>query len=118
MPHTNKPIIAILGSDSISWVDVFRYVDPNWCGEVVGGGENSVDFAVKQWCGNHNIEYISYRPNYKIWGRRYGKQQRDDDILSYIDKLIYFWDNKEEMEIVYKAKNLQIPLMVHVIEER
>lgn len=118
MPHSNKPIIAILGSDSLSWIDLSRYISPNWCGEVVGGGENAIDSIVKDWCKYHKIEYISYKPNYKIWGRRYGRQRRDDDILSYVDKLIYFWDNKEEMEIVYKAIELQTPYRVHAVEER
>lgn len=118
MPKSSNSIVAILGSDSLSWVDLSRYISPEWCGQVVGGGENSIDSCVQDWCGKHNIEYIAYKPNYKIWGRRYGKEKRDEDILSYVDKMIYFWDNKEEMEIVYRAAEIQIPYRVHAVEER
>lgn len=118
MPKSSKAITAILGSDSLSWIDLSRYVSSSWCGQVVGGGENSIDHCVREWCGGHKIEYIPYLPNYKIWGRRYGKQRRDDDILSYVDNLVYFWDNKEEMEIVHKAVEIGIPYRVHIVEER
>ena len=120
MPHSDKPIIGILGSDSLSWIDVFRYVSPDWCGEIVGGGENCVDHCVQEWCAKHKIEYISFAPNYKIWGRRYGHERRNDDVASYVDNLIYFWDSQdsEVIQLVQKCNQLEVPYRIHVVEER
>ncbi len=118
MPHSMKPIIAVLGSDSISEVDFSRYISPDWCGEIVGGGETTFDSLLEDWCKYHKIEYAAYVPNYKIWGRRYARDKRDDDILSYVDKLVYFWDNIGEMRLVEKAVELGLPYRVHVVEER
>lgn len=120
MAKTSKAIVGILGSDSISWVDLNRFVDKDACGQVVCGGLNCVDTLAEEWAKKHNKEFVAYLPNYKLFGHERGPKIRDQEIAESVDKILFFWDNIDSRgkEVAAYADFLGVPYRIHVIEER
>ncbi len=48
MPHSLKPIVGIVGSRSITDINLDLFIDPNHCGCVVSGGASGVDLLAEQ----------------------------------------------------------------------
>lgn len=43
MPFSSKPIVTIIGSRSITALNLSLYIDPNHCGTIITGGATGVD---------------------------------------------------------------------------
>lgn len=120
MAKTSKAVVGILGSDSISWIDLDRFVDKDSCGQVVCGGLNCVDTIAEEWAKRNKKEFLAYLPNYKLFGHTRGPKIRDQELIESVDKFLFFWNNidKRGEELSAYADALGVPYRVHVIEER
>jgi len=117
MPHSSKPIVCICGSRSIDYIDLDRFITPEHCGEIVSGGALGIDTLAKNWAFKHKIEYIEFKPNYEIWGKK-APLERDKDMVLFCDVVIAFWDGKSA-GTAYTfnfAKQLNKQIFIHKIE--
>lgn len=120
MPKSSKPIACICGSRSIKWVSFGLYLNPEDYGQILTGGANGVDVLAEKWARQHGIEVLIYKPQYEVYGGKYAPIQRDKDLVNASDIVIAFWDGKSKgtkFTIDY-ARELGVPTVVHLIEER
>jgi predicted Rossmann fold nucleotide-binding protein DprA/Smf involved in DNA uptake len=90
MPHSDKPIVGIIGSRDITTLNLDLFIDKNHVGEVVSGGANGVDKIAEDWAKRNKIEFIAMLPNYKLYGGHWAPLKRDEDIVNYCDLIICF----------------------------
>ena len=116
---TTKPIIAIVGSRSINSVNFNRFINKDHIAQVVSGGANGVDKAAEQWAKQNRIDFLEFKPNYKIYGKR-APLVRDEEIVNYCDAVIAFWDQQSSgtLYTLKYATKLKRPIYLHIIEER
>lgn len=119
MATSSKPVVGVLGSDSIVSLNLDMYVDKDSCGQVVSGGLNAVDTIAERWAKDNGKEFLAFLPNYKTYGHARGKKIRNQELVEFVDKFIYFWDNKDssELEVIRYATRLGVPCRLNVIEE-
>ena len=96
----NKPVVCICGSRSIDILNISRYIRSSSPGKIVSGGANGVDLIAEKWAKNHNIDFVAYLPNYKLFGKK-APLERNKDMVDFSDVVIAFWDGKS-----YKTKQL------------
>lgn len=116
---TTKPIVAIIGSNSIDSVNFNYFINKKEIAQIVGGGAQGVDLAVIEWAIQNRIDYVEFKPNYKIFGEK-ALLERDKDIIKYCDIIHSFWDGKsaETLFTMQYATKLERPIYLHLIEER
>lgn len=116
---TTKPIIAIIGSRTINSVNFNRFINKDHVAEVISGGANGVDKAAEQWAKQNKIDFLEFKPNYKIYGKR-APLVRDEEIVNYCDAIIAFWDQQSPgtLYTLKYATKLNRPIYLHIIEER
>lgn len=115
-----KKVVAIIGSRSIVTLNLDRYIDKEYISKIVSGGANGVDTLAEKWARQHGIEVLIYKPQYEVYGGKYAPIQRDKDLVAASDIVIAFWDGKSKgtkFTIDY-ARELGVPTVVHLIEER
>lgn len=88
-----REIITISGSRSINFVNFNLYMDKNKIDKLILGGAIGVDSLAEQWAKNNKINFIVFKPNYKIYGKS-APLTRDREMVDAADKLIAFWDGK------------------------
>ena len=81
--------IAVVGSRSITEVDIGKYV--NDCDEIVSGGAKGVDFCAAEYAKNNGIKLTEFLPKYSRYGRG-APIIRNKEIVDYSDKIIVFWN--------------------------
>lgn len=115
----SKKVVTIIGSRSITELNLDLYLNKDLILQVVSGGANGVDFLVEKWAKKHNIEWICYLPQYAIYGEKYAPLKRDEDMVNYSDELIIFWDGKssETKYIIDYALSLGRKVILHLIED-
>lgn len=120
MPKSSKPIVLICGSRSIDNINLDWYLNPNDYSEVISGGANGVDTLAERWAKKHNLEFVAYLPNYKAFGGKYAPIERNKEMVHAADVVVAFWDGKSKGTLfTYNyAKKLDVPVVVHLIEER
>lgn len=116
---TTKPIVAIIGSRTIDSVNFNYFIDKQDIAQIVSGGAQGVDTAAAQWAKQNRIDYIEFKPNYKVFGKR-APLERDKDIVNYCDIIHSFWDGKSSGTLftMEYATKLGRPIYLHIIEER
>lgn len=56
MPKSQKPIVTIISSDSITDIDLNNFIDPNHIGEIISGGTAAIDFIIEKWAKDNKKE--------------------------------------------------------------
>lgn len=113
----NKPVVCVCGSRSIDILNISRYIRPSSPGKIVSGGANGVDLIAEKWAKNHNIDFVAYLPNYKLFGKK-APLERDKDMVDFSDVVIAFWDGKSfgtAYTIRYAIK-MNKKVFVHLIQ--
>ena len=93
MPFSSKPIVTIIGSRSITALNLSLYIDPNHCGTIITGGATGVDTIAENWAKANKLEYLVFKPNYNPCGKK-APLVRDEDMVKACDIVIAFWDGK------------------------
>jgi len=120
MPYSMKPIVGIIGSRSITTLNLDLFIDKTHVGEIVSGGANGVDKIAENWAKKNKIEFIAMLPNYKLLGSHWAPLKRDEDIVDYCDLIICFWDTKSsgsKYTINYALKTSK-QIILHEIIDR
>lgn len=115
----SKKIVAIIGSRSITTLNLDWYLDKDRIFQVVSGGANGVDSLVEKWAKKNKIDFVAFLPQYKIYGGKWAPIKRDEDMINYCDELIAFWDGKSpgtKYSINYAIK-MGRKVNVHIIED-
>lgn len=86
---TSRPVVCICGSRSITALSISRYIRSSSPGKIVSGGANGVDLVAEKWAKNHNIDFVAYLPNYKLFGKK-APLERDKDMVDFSDVVIAF----------------------------
>lgn len=116
---TTKPIVAIIGSRTIKTVNFSRFINKDHVAQIVSGGANGVDKLAEDWAKQNRIDFVEFKPNYKIYGKR-APLVRDEEIIDYCDVVIAFWDKKSSgtLYTLQYATKMNRPIYLHIIEER
>lgn len=99
MPYSQKPIVAIIGSETIMTLNLSQYINPKHCGAVISGGAAIVDNIVEQWAKIRNVECLVYKPNYEMFGDR-ALLERNEDMVNAADIAIVFWNGSHD-DVLY-----------------
>lgn len=84
MPRSQKPIVCICGSNKIDYIDLDRFINPSSVGQII-----SEELYAKDWAYAHNIEYLSFKPNYRVF-KDTALLERDKDMIKHCDVVIIF----------------------------
>jgi hypothetical protein len=105
--------IAVIGSRSITSVDIGRYL-PEMSDEIVSGGAAGVDRCAEEYARNKGIKCTVILPEYERYGRA-APIVRNKEIVEYADSVFAFWDgdSKGTLSVIKYAK--QIGKMCEVI---
>ena len=82
--------LAIIGSRSITDIDIAKYI-PSDVTEIVSGGARGVDFMAREYATSHNIKLTEFLPQYEIYGRA-APLKRNELIAECADEALVFWD--------------------------
>ena len=117
MPHSQKPIVCINGSRSITNVNLSLFINANHVGAIVTGGARGIDALAEKWAKANNIEWICYLPQWKIYGKKAG-MIRNKDMIDFADVLISFWDGSSvgTKQAIDYAIQIGRPYYVHLIK--
>lgn len=86
--------VAIIGSRSLTDIDIEKYVPEN-TDTIISGGANGIDSLAEEFASLHNIPTIIFEPEYK----KYGKVApiiRNKQIVQAADIIIAIWDGKSK----------------------
>lgn len=104
--------IAVIGSRSISRVNLEDYLPPE-TEEIVSGGAVGVDTCAREYALAHGLRLTEFKPEYS----RYGKVAplyRNDLIVEYADEVYAFWDGRSRgtQYVVRKCRETGTPVRV------
>lgn len=118
MPKSQKPIICINGSRSITNVNLGLFINPNHVGCVVTGGARGIDTLAEHWAKANKIEWVCYLPQWDLLGKRAG-MIRNKEMVDFCDILISFWDGKSSgtKQAIEYAQSIGRPYICHLIED-
>lgn len=115
----SKPIAAIIGSRTITSLNLSQHLSPQDYAAILSGGVTGVDSIVEQWARQNKIEFVLYKSNYKIYGKR-APLIRDEEMVNAADLVIAFWDGQSrgtKYTIDY-AKSIGRKVKLFLVEER
>lgn len=116
---TTKPIITVIGSRDIKFINFDLYLNKNNISQIISGGATGVDTLVEQWAKRNKISFVAYLPQYRIFGNK-APLIRDKEMVEASDITVAFWDGKSagtKYTIDYSL-SLGHKTIVHLIEER
>ena len=101
--------IAVIGSRSITSVDIGRYL-PEMCDEIVSGGAAGVDRCAEEYARNKGIRCTVILPEYERFGRA-APIVRNKAIVEYADLVFAFWDggSKGTLSVIKYSKQIGKP---------
>ena len=82
--------LAIIGSRSISNIDIERHIHFEVT-EIVSGGAKGVDSLAKKYAMEHNIKYTEILPDYSHY-KKCAPLKRNEEIANYANIALIFWD--------------------------
>ena len=83
--------IAIVGSRSITNVDIEKYISA--CDEIVSGGARGVDSCAAEYARLKGIKLTEFLPQYELYGRA-APIVRNKKIVDHADAVMVFWDGR------------------------
>jgi len=97
--------IAIVGSRTITQVDLDRYVSDG--DEIVSGGAVGVDSCAAAYAQKKGLKLTEFLPQYERYGRG-APIVRNREIVDYADKVIIFWDgsSKGTLSVIKYAEKM------------
>ena len=98
--------IAIIGSRSLSNIDLSNYI-PEYATEIVSGGAKGIDTLAEEYSKQNNLKLTVFLPEYEKYSRC-APIKRNDKIIEYSDEVIAFWDGKSKGTdyIIKKCKKI------------
>lgn len=101
--------IAVIGSRSITSVDIGRYL-PETCDEIVSGGAVGVDRLAEEYARKEGIECTVILPEYERYGRA-APIVRNKEIVELADLVLAFWDGSSRgtLSVIKYAKQVGKP---------
>jgi len=84
--------LAIIGSRSITDIDLSKYI-PEGVTEIVSGGAKGVDTCAAAYAQNNGIALTVFLPDYARYNRG-APLKRNEQIAEYADEALVFWDGK------------------------
>ena len=81
--------VAVVGSRSIKWVDLEKYV--SHADEIVSGGAIGVDSCAAEYAARTGKKLTEFLPDYATYGRS-APIVRNRLIVEYVDEIYAFWD--------------------------
>ncbi len=84
--------VAVIGSRSIGYVDLEKYLPPE-TDEIVSGGAKGVDSCARRYAIEHGIKLTEFLPDYGRYGRG-APLRRNDEIVAYAEMVLAFWDGE------------------------
>ena len=116
--NISKPIVGILGSRSITNLNISNFINPEHCAEIVCGGESAIDTLAKQFAKSNKIEYIEFKPNYDLYDID-ARLIRDKEIIEYVDAAIVFWDGQDRniIKAISYADKIECQYILHQIDD-
>lgn len=114
-----KPIVTIIGSRDIKFINFNLYLDKNNISQVISGGASGVDTLAEQWAKKNHLDFVAYLPNYRIYGEK-APLVRDREMVEAADHTIAFWNGKSTgtLYTIQYSLSLGHKTIVHLIEER
>lgn len=102
--------VAVIGSRSIKYVDLSKYL-PEDVTEIVSGGAKGIDTVARNYALSHGLLLTEFLPEYD----RYGKcapLKRNDLIINYADCVLAFWDgvSRGTLYVIKKCREVQKPM--------
>lgn len=107
--------VAIVGSRSISGVDISRYIPPD-TELIISGGAVGVDTLAEKYADERGIKKLILYPDYELYGKS-APLIRDKLIVDHADLVIAVWDGVSsgtEFTISY-AKRRGVPCKIYII---
>ena len=86
--------LAIIGSRSITSLDISKYLPQN-INCIISGGAIGVDNLAEQYADTHNIPKLILKPDYKRYGLK-APLIRNKLIIDACDTIVAFWDGKSK----------------------
>lgn len=116
---TTKPIVAIVGSRSIKFINFDLYLDKNNIAQVISGGASGVDTLAEEWAKRNHLEFTAYLPQYDLFGKA-APLERNKDMARACDIVHAFYDGKSAgtKQMIQYAASIGRQVYVHLIEER
>lgn len=114
----DKAIVCINGSRNIKHLNLNYFIYPEHVECVLEGGASGVDTIAQKWADEHEIERITFYPQWAVYGKRAGIV-RNCAMVDICDVLISFWDGKSlgtKQTIEYAIKTGK-PYICHLIQE-
>lgn len=97
--------VAIVGSRSISAVNIAKYVSHG--DEIVSGGAVGVDRCAAEYAKKNGFKLTEFLPKYDLYGRG-APIIRNKQIVDYADKIVVFWDgsSKGSLSVINYAEKI------------
>ena len=107
--------IAVIGSRSISEIDINSYI-PHDCDELVSGGARGVDSRVSEYAAINGIRMTVFLPKYEKYGRA-APIVRNKEIVEYSDEIIAFWDGRSKgtLSVINYCEEVNKPCKVIIV---
>ena len=104
--------LAIIGSRSLSGLDLGKYISEEVT-ELVSGGAIGIDTCVATYATEHGIPLTVFFPNYQRYGRA-APIVRNKEIVDYADRIIAFWNgtSKGTLSVIAYSKKVNKPCEV------
>jgi len=101
--------VAVVGSRSISEIDIDRYVSE--ADEIVSGGAIGVDRCAAEYARANGLMLTEFLPEYARYGRA-APIIRNKKIVDYADRVVVFWDghSKGSEAVIRYAKKVGKPI--------
>ena len=108
--------IAIIGSRSLIVEKIENYLPENIT-EIVSGGATGIDCCARDYAKANKIKLTEFLPPYDKYPGRIAPLMRNDEIISYADAVIAFWDGKSRgtSYMIKKCREMSVPCRVFKI---
>lgn len=85
--------IAIVGSRSITDIDLSQYIDLKPV--IISGGARGIDTLARKFARDNKLKLIELKPNYDRYGPK-APHVRNTEIIKMADFVYIFWDGKSK----------------------
>jgi len=110
--------LAVVGSRSLSRVDITGYIPDNVT-EIVSGGALGIDACAKDYAEGHGMMLTEYLPQYARFGRS-APLKRNRDIVVYAEEVLIFWDgcSRGTAQVISLCRTMNKPHTVYVYDAK
>ncbi len=108
--------VAVVGSRSITGVDINRYIPPD-ASLIISGGATGVDQIAEQYADERGIKKLIIRPDYELYGES-APLIRDRIIVERADLVVAIWDGVSSgtAYTINYAKSRSVPCEIYIVK--